>query len=207
MALSDGTLIERIKGIPQGGVIRPVRSNLFLHYAFDVGMTRTFPGIPWCRYADDGLMHCRSEQEAAAVMVALRARLTACGLELHAEKTKIIYCKDGSRKGRYPNTQFDFLGYTFRPRVVKNRKRNSVFVNFTPAVSSAALKTMRQVTRRRNFRNRTDLSLADIAHYHNPVLRGGVGVLRAVLPLSEVSGAQTLQQDVGCLGHATVPTA
>jgi len=135
-------------------------------------MTRTFPGIPWCRYADDGLVHCKTEQEAHALKAALAARLTECGLELHPDKTQIVYCKDGSRKGTYPNTQFDFLGYTFRPRVVKNRKRNSVFVNFTPAVSSTALKAMRQTTRRRNFRNRSDLSLADIARYHNPVLRG-----------------------------------
>jgi RNA-directed DNA polymerase len=172
MQLADGTLIQRTKGTPQGGVVSPVLSNLFLHYAFDVWMTRTFPGIPWCRYADDGLVHCKTEQEAHALKAALAARLTECGLELHPDKTQIVYCKDGSRKGTYPNTQFDFLGYTFRPRVVKNRKRNSVFVNFTPAVSSTALKAMRQTTRRRNFRNRSDLSLADIARYHNPVLRG-----------------------------------
>jgi RNA-directed DNA polymerase len=172
MQLADGTLVPRTKGTPQGGVVSPVLSNLFLHYAFDVWMTRTFPGIPWCRYADDGLGHCKTEQEAHAIQAALRARLAECGLALHPDKTQIVYCKDGSRKGRYPSTQLDFLGYTFRPRVVKNRKRHSVFVNFTPAVSSAALKALRQTTRRRNFRNRTDLSLEDIAHYHNPVLRG-----------------------------------
>jgi RNA-directed DNA polymerase len=172
MQLADGTLVPRTKGTPQGGVVSPVLSNLFLHYAFDVWMARTFPGMPWCRYADDGLVHCKTEQEAHAIQAALRARLAECGLELHPDKTQIVYCKDGSRKGRYPNTEFDFLGYTFRPRVVKNRKRNSVFVNFTPAVSSAAQKAMRQTTRRRNFRNRTDLSLEDIALYHNPVLRG-----------------------------------
>jgi RNA-directed DNA polymerase len=172
MQLADGTLVPRTKGTPQGSVVSPVLSNLFMHYAFDVWMTRTFPGTPWCRYADDGLVHCKSEQEAHAIKAALSARLTECGLELHPDKTQIVYCKDGSRKGRYPKTQFDFLGYTFRPRVVKNRKRHSVFVNFTPAGSSAALKAMRQTTRRRNFRNRSDLSLEDIAHYHNPVLRG-----------------------------------
>jgi RNA-directed DNA polymerase len=172
MQLADGTLVERTKGTPQGGVVSPVLSNLFLHYAFDVWMTRTFPNNPWCRYADDGLVHCKTEQEAHAVKAALTARLTKCGLALHPDKTQIVYCKDGSRKGTYPNTQFDFLGYTFRPRVVKNRKRNSLFVSFTPAVSSAALKGMRQTTRRCNFRNRSDLSLDDIARYHNPVLRG-----------------------------------
>ena len=172
MQRAEGTLIQRTKGTPQGGVVRPVLANLFLHYVFDTWMHRTFPGIPWCRYAEDGLAHCQTEPEAQAIKAALAARLTACGLALHPDKTRIVYCKDGSRKGKYPNRQFDFLGYTFRPRVVKNRKRNSVFVRCTPAVSSAALKAMRQTTRRRNFHNRTDLSLEDIARYHNPVLRG-----------------------------------
>ena len=103
---------------------------------------------------------------------ALAIRLAECGLELHPEKTKIVYCKDGSRKGRYPSTKFDFLGYTFRPRVVKNRKRNSLFVSFTPAVSATALKAMRQTTRKWNFRNRSDLSLLDISRMYNPILRG-----------------------------------
>jgi len=171
---ADGTLVERTKGTPQGGVVSPLLANLFLHYAFDAWMARTLPGVSWCRYADDGLVHCRTEQEAQAVMAKLSARLAECGLQMHPEKTQIVYCKDGSRKGRYPNTKFDFLGYTFRPRVVKNRKRNSLFVSFTPAVSAKALKTMRQTTRRLNYRNRTDLSLRDISRLHNPVLRGWV---------------------------------
>jgi RNA-directed DNA polymerase len=118
------------------------------------------------------LVHCRTEQEAQAVKQALQVRFEQCGLEMHPTKTKIVYCKDGSRKGKYPNTKFDFLGYTFRPRLVKNHKRNSMFVSFTPAVSTAALKTMRQTIRKLNYRNRTELSLADISRLHNPVLRG-----------------------------------
>jgi RNA-directed DNA polymerase len=164
--------VERTKGTPQGGVVSPVLANLFLHYAFDLWMGRTFPGVLWCRYADDGLVHCKTEQQAHVIKNALTARFAACGLELHPDKTRIVYCKDGSRKGAYPNKQFDFLGYTFRPRVVKNRKRKSLFVSFTPAVSSSALKAMRQTTRRRNFRNRSDLSLEDISRLYNPVLRG-----------------------------------
>ena len=107
-------------------------------------------------------------------MAALNTRLAECGLQMHPDKTQIVYCKDGSRKGTYPNTKFDFLGYTFRPRVVKNRKRNSLFVSFTPAVSAKALKAMRETTRRLNYRNRTDLSLQDISRLHNPVLRGWI---------------------------------
>jgi RNA-directed DNA polymerase len=172
LQLADGTRVERTRGTPQGGVVSPMLANLFLHYTFDVWMKRTFPQLPWCRYADDGLVHCRSEQEAQAVKQALQARFEQCGLEPHPTKTKIVYCKDGSRKGKYPNTKFDFLGYTFRPRLVKNRKRNSMFVSFTPAVSAAAIKTMRQTIRKLNYRNRTELSLADISRLHNPVLRG-----------------------------------
>lgn len=172
MQLADGTLVERTKGTPQGGVVSPCLANLFLHYAFDAWMGRSFPGVPWCRYADDGLVHCKTEQEARAIRAALEARLAECGLTLHPEKTKIVYCKDGSRKGKYPNTKFDFLGYTFRPRAVKNTKRNSMFVSFTPAVSSSALITMRQTTRKWNFRNRTDLGLEDFARMYNPILRG-----------------------------------
>lgn len=171
---ADGSLVERTRGTPQGGVISPLLANLFLHYAFDVWMLRTFPGMPWCRYADDGLVHCRTEQEAQAVKAALQARLAECRLEMHPDKTQIVYCKDGSRRETYPITKFDFLGYTFRRRVVKNRRRNSLFVSFTPAVSTKALKSMRQTTRRLNFRNRTDLSLRDIARLHNPVLRGWI---------------------------------
>lgn len=147
-------------------------ANLFMHYTFDAWMQRTFPGTPWCRYADDGLVHCRTQHEAQAIMAALAERLAQCGLQMHPDKTKIVYCKDGRRKGKYPNRQFDFLGYTFRPRLVKNSKRNSLFVSFTPAVSHQALKSMRETTRKLNYRNRTELSLADIARLHNPILGG-----------------------------------
>jgi RNA-directed DNA polymerase len=172
LQLTDGTLVERSKGTPQGGVVSPLLCNLFMHYVFDVWMGRTFAHAPWCRYADDGLIHCRSEQEAEVIKAALANRLMECGLEMHPDKTTIVYCKDGSRKGEYPNTQFDFLGYTFRRRLAKNRKRNRMFVNFSPAVSSKAQTNMRQTTRNWNLRNRSDLSLQEIARMYNPVLRG-----------------------------------
>src|ERR1700738_4933965 len=76
----EGLLIERTRGTPQGGVISPVLSNLFLHYAFDLWMTRTHPGLPWCRYADDGLVQ--------ALKAELQARLAECGLEMQPTKTK-----------------------------------------------------------------------------------------------------------------------
>jgi RNA-directed DNA polymerase len=169
---ADGTLVERTKGTPQGGVVSPVLANLFMHYVFDVWMTRTFPGVPWCRYADDGLVHCKTEAEARAIKAALQERLAACGLEMHPEKTHIAYCKDAKRRGKYPITKFDFLGYTFRPRIAKNRHSDTLFTNFSPAVSAKALKSMRENTRKLNFRNQTALSLQDISRLYNPVLRG-----------------------------------
>jgi len=171
MKMPDGTIVERSKGTPQGGVISPVLANLFMHYAFDVWMRKRFPDLPWCRYADDGLVHCRTENEAHEVRAALDARLDECKLKMHPEKTKIVYCKDGNRRKEYPNTKLDFLGYTFRPRSVKNNK-GIMFVSFTAAVASKALKSMRQTIRKRNVRNRTDLELQDISRIFNPVLRG-----------------------------------
>jgi RNA-directed DNA polymerase len=172
---ADGTLVERTKGTPQGGVVSPVAANLFLHYAFDVWMQRTFPGVPWCRYADDGLIHCKTEAEAQKINRVLEIRFQECGLTMHPEKTHIVYCKDGIRKGKYPNTKFDFLGYTFRNREVRNRTNGKLFMSFSPAVSAKALKSMREKTRKLNFRNRTELSLQDISRLHNPKLRGWAG--------------------------------
>ncbi len=169
---ADGTLLERTQGTPQGGVVSPILANLFLHYTFDVWMTKMFPANPWCRYADDGLVHCRTESQALAIESALDERFAECHLEMHPEKTKIAYCKDSSRRKDYPITEFDFLGYTFRPRKALNRKRKSLFINFTPAVSNNAVKAMRHRTRKLNYRNRTELSLAEISQYYNPVLRG-----------------------------------
>jgi group II intron reverse transcriptase/maturase len=174
MEREDGTRVERTCGTPQGGVISPILSNLFMHYAFDLWMARTRPDLPWCRYADDGLVHCRNEHEALVLKAALQARLAECHLEMHPTKTKIVYCKDGKRRGTYPNIKFDFLGYCFRPRQVRNSRDNSLFCSFSPAVSPSALKTMRAEIRELGIRRRTELSLVEIAHRINPLLRGWI---------------------------------
>jgi RNA-directed DNA polymerase len=168
----DGKLIARKRGTPQGGVISPVLANLFLHYVFDMWMEKNIPGLSWCRYADDGLVHCKTLKQAEMVRYRLAKRFSECGLELHPEKTKIVYCKDGSRCKNYENIRFDFLGYRFQPRLVKNSKRNSMFVSFTAAVSPVAQKAMRAQVRRDNIRNRTELSLQGIANWYNSRLIG-----------------------------------
>ncbi len=167
----NGCLVPRSRGTPQGGVVSPLLSNLFLHYVFDVWMTRHFPSIPWCRYADDGLAHCRSLPQARKLREALAQRFRECGLELHPQKTKIVYCKDGNRRLNHPVKSFDFLGYTFRGRTARNAA-GELFFSFNPAVSSAALKSMRQLIKRSNLRNRVDRSIEDIALGFNPVLQG-----------------------------------
>jgi RNA-directed DNA polymerase len=169
-----GRRVERTRGTPQGGVVSPILSNLFLHYTFDLWMARTHPDLPWCRYADDGLVHCRSEQEAQALKAELQARLAECRLELHPTKTKIVYCKDGKRKGVYPNVKFDFLGYGFRPRLVRNSRNNTLFCGFNPAISTSALKTARATIRDLDIRHQTQLSLVDIARQINPLLSGWI---------------------------------
>ena len=161
-------------------MISPILSNLFLHYAFDLWMKRTHPDLPWCRYADDGLAHCRTEREAEALKAELQARLAECQLELHPTKTRIVYCKDDRRKGSYPNVKFDFLGYEFRPRATWGTQSGRVFCGFTPAVSPFALKAMRAKIRDLNIRRQTQVTLASIAQEINPLLRGWIvsGALR-----------------------------
>ena len=168
----DGQLTERSQGTPQGGVISPVLSNLFLHYVFDKWMQRNHPRTLWCRYADDGLVHCQTEDQAKQLLEQLRERFQECGLELHPKKTKIVYCKDGQRKGRYENTTFDFLSYTFRRRTCKNRYSNSLFVSFTPAVSKEAQKAMRWKIRKLRIRMCTGLDIDQLAKWLNPMLSG-----------------------------------
>jgi group II intron reverse transcriptase/maturase len=173
MEQEDGTRVERTRGTPQGGVVSPILANLFMHYAFDAWMARTFPNLPWCRYADDGLVHCRSEKEACALRDALAARLAACGLEMHPTKTKVVYCGDHRRRRNYEEVSFDFLGFCFRPRSVKGPSQK-MFCGFTPAVSKSALNAMREAIRGLHIRTRTEVTLDDIAREINPMVRGWI---------------------------------
>ena len=174
MLREDGTLIERARGTPQGGVVSTILANLFLHYTFDLWMARTFPHLRWCRYADDGLVHCRSEREARIVWEALTLRMAECRLELHPTKTKIVYCRDYRRTGNFENVAFDFLGYCFRPRTVKGQRSQNLFCGYTPAVSKPALNAMRSTIRDLKLRKRTQVTLDDIARELNPITRGWI---------------------------------
>ncbi len=169
----DGTLVQRDRGTPQGGVVSPLLANLFLHYAFDDWMRGRYPEIPFERYADDVIVHCRTEAEAKELRTAIGKRLEHCKLELHAKKTKIVYCKDDRRRGIYSDEKFDFLGFTFRSRWAKSRW-GKYFVNFSPAISNEATKSIRSKVRSWRLHRRSDKSLGDLARMYNPIIRGWI---------------------------------
>jgi RNA-directed DNA polymerase len=169
----DGTLRARDRGTPQGSAISPVLANLFLHYAFDRWMRRAFPSTPFERYADDAVVHCKSLAEAEQVRDAIAARLAECGLELHPDKTRIVYCKDDGRPGSYEHESFDFLGFTFRPRLAAT-KYGTKFVSFLPAISNSAAKAKRRQLRRWRLHRWSNRTLKDLADFINPIVRGWV---------------------------------
>jgi group II intron reverse transcriptase/maturase len=170
----DGSLVARDRGSPQGSAISPLLANLFLHYVFDTWITRAFPDVRFERFADDAVVHCVSERQAQQVWEAIAARMAECGLELHQNKTKIVYCKDANRTGSYGHEKFDFLGYTFRPRLARN-KGGEYFASFSPAISDAAAKRVRKQMRSWWLHRRSDRSLLYLAQMINEVVRGWIG--------------------------------
>ena len=171
--MEDGSVVPRTAGTPQGGVVSPVLANLFLHYAFDMWMARTFPHIPFERYADDAICHCKSADEAQALWSALADRFAACELVLHPEKTKIVYCKDANRRGGFPNQSFDFLGFSFRARKTMWQGRIPAH-GFMPAASPKALKAISRTIRRWTLHHHSDRSLQELAKMYNPYIQGWI---------------------------------
>ncbi len=169
----NGELVKRDKGTPQGGVISPLLANIFMHHAFDDWMKRHFPHVRFERYADDVITHCQSLKQAQEMLEAIRKRLKECRLELHPDKTKIVYCKDANRKGVHGKESFDFLGYMFRPRLSKN-KYGKTFVNFIPAISNKAANRIRKEIRSWKIHLRSDKSLNDLARMFNVYVQGWV---------------------------------
>ena len=168
----DGSLEQRSRGTPQGSAVSPVLANLFMHYAFDSWMVREFPGCPWERYADDGVVHCKSRAQAELVLGRIAARMNEVGLRLHPDKTRIVYCKDGQRRAEHEHVSFTFLGYAFRARGARSKGRN--FTGFLPAISPEALKAKSARLRELRIHRRTDLSLDDLARWLNPIVAGWI---------------------------------
>ena len=167
----DGSLVARHKGTPQGAVVSPLLANLFLHYTFDAWIRRAIPGVPFCRYADDGLLHCRSRYQAEYVMRCISERFRQCGLEIHPDKSSIVYCKDVNRTEDYSRISFDFLGYTFRPRRCVN-PQGQVHANFLPAISRDSMKEINRRIHGLHIQLRSDKTLLDLSRILNPILRG-----------------------------------
>lgn len=180
IVMPDGTVVERTKGTPQGGVISPLLSGLFMHYAFDRWITREYPMCKWERYADDGIIHCVSKKQAMFILDKLKERMIGCGLEIHPEKSKIVYNQKDNEIIEGENTEFTFLGYTFRPRLTKN-KTGLYFMGFSPAVSNDAAKSFRKKVREVFIQNKTT-DITKIAKELNPIIRGWYNYFSAFCP-------------------------
>ena len=189
----DGEIIMRTAGTPQGGVISPLLANLFLHYGLDLWMSRTQPHLPFERFADDGIIHCRSQGEAKYVMASLAKRLRQCKLEIHPDKTKVIYCKDEKRPKEYPDTKFTFLGYEFRARLCK-AKSGRVFVGFAPAAGREAKKKLMDKIRRLHLPVRTESSLQQLKEILDPIMRGWINYFSAFYKSSLKDTARHVNQ-------------
>jgi group II intron reverse transcriptase/maturase len=207
--MPGGVLVNSEKGTPQGGVVSPLLANLFLHYAFDLWMRTNQPHIPFERYADDVICHCKSKAQAEWLLASIEKRLAECKLELNLRKTQIVYCKDGRRKGRYPRVKFDFLGFTFQPRQVKVRN-GDIFVGFNPAVSDKAAMAIRNEIRSWRLHLRSDRSLEDFSRMFNPILRGWVNyygsyykskLYQALMPLNLIMAKWAMRKYKKLKGH------
>ncbi|MGP4046191.1 group II intron reverse transcriptase/maturase [Streptomyces sp. 2A115] len=173
LKMPNGSLLDRECGTPQGAPVSPVLANLFLHYAFDLWMDREFPTVWFERYADDAVLHCVSERQAVKVLSALENRMAEVGLRLHPDKTGIVYCKDGKRRGFFGATAFTFLGFTFRARCSQDRN-GKLFLSFDPGISKDALKKISGEVRSWHLHTRSDLSFTDLARRINPVVAGWI---------------------------------
>jgi len=171
----SGELIQKQgKGTPQGGVISPLLANLFLHYAMDMWLEQTHPTVSYVRYADDAILHCRNKAQAEVVLKMLNERMLNCGLELHPEKTKLVYCKDYRRQENHERVKFDFLGYSFQPRSTKSKRTGKLFVGFDCAISIGSKKRIADKMKDLDIVHLTHNSIVGVAIYLEPFIRGWI---------------------------------
>lgn len=173
---ADGSIEEsKGKGTPQGGVISPLLANLYLHHSLDKWLEKNHPSVSFVRYADDMVLHCRTEEEAQGLLIALRERLTEVKLRLNEGKTKIVYCKDYRRKALHDKSQFGFLGFSFQPRIAQStREPGSSYTIFTAEISKENQKKIRENVRECVNWGNTTMELEDIAKELNSRLRGWI---------------------------------
>ena len=172
---ATGMLIQKQgKGTPQGGVISPLLANLFLHYAFDTWLKQTDKNVAFTRYADDVILHCNTKTHAELILNLVRQRMASVGLELHPQKTKIVYCRDYRRKEKYPTVKFDFLGYSFQPRTAYSKKKGKLFLGYDCAISIGSRKRIAEKLNELNVNKLSFKSIVGVAQYLNPMIRGWV---------------------------------
>lgn len=168
----DGTLVERDTGSPQGSVISPLLSNIVMHHVFDTWMSERFPRIEFERYADDAVAHCVSKSQAELVLRAITRRLADHQLDVNLDKTKIVYCKNWNRSEEHENESFNFLGYTFRPRL--SRGEEGIFLGFNPAIADDARKEISRTIKEWRLHMRSGQTLEDLARQINPKVQGWI---------------------------------
>jgi len=163
------TITKDGKGTPQGGVISPLLANLYLHYSFDKWMDKFFPDLPFVRYADDMVIHCKSERQAKFILDSIKSRLHDCNLSVHPDKTVIIYCKDYRRNIKGKQTKFDFLGFSFHP-MSKKSNRGGMFLGYDCEISKKSYSKIVGALRNLKF-DRWAKTWQDIANLLNDKIR------------------------------------